>query len=355
MNSPGSHCRKENRSEPHAPRPKPDNGKEKFGMNRRPVLGLALAGGALLSAVLLPGPSQASPSAVNGRIAFSAQVHRVSQVFTIKPDGTGLYQLTSGDWPAGQFGLTWTPDGRSLLWTVTDAAGIDKMVTGVRGGGRVVSPPCTGTCLGDDDPDYSPDGKKIAFERAFGPIVRGNASLVAIFTMNADGGQLTQLTRPTNAEDHQPQWSPDGKKIAFVRSGSKGAIEMMNADGSNLRRLTPYRIDASDPRWSPDGKRILFNTYAEATPGKSANLFTMRANGTHRVALTHYKGGTLQAFACDWSPDGTRILLRRMRYSGTNTEIGDFYILNLHNKHVIRLTHAHISYDAQATWGRRPD
>ena len=106
-------------------------------------------------------------------------------------------------------------------------------------GAAVVSPPCTGACLSDDDPTYSPDGKKIAFERAFGPVVNQNPARVAIFTMNADGNHLTQLTqKSTSTADSQPQWSPDGTKIAFVRTNTtaepknKGAIEIMTADGT---------------------------------------------------------------------------------------------------------------------------
>jgi Tol biopolymer transport system component len=126
----------------------------------------------------------------------------------------------------------------------------------------------------------------------------------------------------------------------------------MNADGSNLRRLTPFRIDAAGPHWSPNGKRILFNTYSDPTSGKSANLFTMRADGTHRVALTHYAGGTLQAFTDGWSPDGSQVVFRRLAYSGTHTEVGGFYILSIGSKHIRRLTPVRIRYDALASWGK---
>ena len=207
--------------------------------------------------------------------------------------------------------------------------------------------------------------------RAVGPIVPPGpvGSINAIFTMNADGTQLTQTTQsPKGREDFQPVWSPNGKEIAFVRSNTsapsnESAIEVMNADGSNLRRLTPLKFDAGDPHWSPDGKRILFNTYAvplggqRPVPGRSANLYTMRPDGTHRVALTHYAGGTLQALADDWSPDGSRILFNRVAYSGTSTSVGGvgrFYIMNLRTKHTRRLTERRTHSYNRAAWGRRP-
>jgi TolB protein len=330
-------------------------------MNRRSTLCLALAASALV-AVLVPALSQATPTGRNGEIAFSVHVREVSQVFTVNPDGTRLRQITHSPLPAGEYGLSWSPDGRSVLYTVTGKH-FDYIVRSSADGSSasVISPPCTGTCLGDDHPTYSPDGKRFAFERAFGPIVKDNAAVAAIFTMNADGSHLTQLTQkstPTSSEDHQPAWSPNGKKIAFYRLNTtaspsgKGAIFTMNADGSNLRRLTPFRIDAAGPHWSPNGKRILFNTYSNPTSGKSANLFTMRADGTHRVALTHYAGGTLQAFPDGWSPDGSQVVFRRLAFSGTDTEVGGFYILSIGSKHIRRLTPVRIRYDALAAWGK---
>jgi Tol biopolymer transport system component len=324
------------------------------------VLAAAAASGATLT-----GRSRATRSGEKGEIAFSALVHGISQVFTIRPDGTRLRQVTHEPSDTGKYGLTWSPNGSSLLYTVNGNGkhGKDKIVKSAAdgSGARVISPACTGHCLGADFPGYSPDGTKITFERAFGPIVNNNASVVAIFTMNTDGSHLTQLTQkttPTSSEDHQPQWSPSGREIAFVRLNTRGkryyesAIEVMNADGSNVRRLTPWSMRATDPRWSPNGQRILFNTYSEPVPLKSANLFTIRPDGTHSVQLTHYTGGTPQAFADAWSPDSTQILFERLNTS-RNGEVGGYYILNLRNKQIHRLTPIRIhDHDPRAAWGK---
>jgi Tol biopolymer transport system component len=138
----------------------------------------------------------------------------------------------------------------------------------------------------------------------------------------------------------------------------------MTADGSNIRRLTPFSIDAGDPHWSPNGKLILFSTNTPPDPdilpppgpGKSANLFTMHPDGTHRVALTNYTGGTL-ALADDWSPDGTQILFSRVALSATNTSsrgLGHIYIMNLTTKHTRRLTDKPTTGYGRAAWGRTP-
>jgi TolB protein len=324
----------------------------------------------VLVAAVLPAHSHATASGRNGEIAFTRQVNTIYQVFTVRPDGTRLRQVTHG-LGGGQHGISWSPNGRGLLYTLGRIDGTDRIAKSRAdgSGAEVVSPACRGTCLSDDDPTYSPDGKKIAFERAFGPAANRNPTRVAIFTMNADGSHLTQLSPKSAArstQDSQPQWSPDGTKIAFVRTNTtakpknKGAIEIMNADGSNIRRLTPFRIDATDPRWSPNGKQLLFNTWAHATQFKSANLFVMNADGTQRVALTHYAGGTLQAIADAWSPNGTQVLFHREALSGSSTEVGGFYIASLkptltgYSTHIRRFTHVVLRYDARAAWGRSP-
>jgi Tol biopolymer transport system component len=338
-------------------------------------IGVAVAVALALVAVALaagrPSRRDASrsltPAAKNGEIALSLPAQGGSQVFAVNPDGTGLRQIThSKTMQPGSNGLSWSPDGRSLLYTVTLPHALDRIVRSRAdgSGARLISPPCTGTCLGDDNPVFSPDGKKIAFERAFGPKnVNAPPTGIAIVTMNADGSDPTQLTpqkTPTTGAFQQPQWSPDGTKIAFVAanaSGNQGAIEVMNADGTNIRRLTPFQIDTTNPRWSPDGTRILFSTYANPVQGESANLFTMRADGTDRVALTAYAGGTLQARADAWSPDGTQILFRRAAFSGTDTEVGGIYILDIHTKQIRQLIHLRLTSDALApgaAWGRKP-
>jgi Tol biopolymer transport system component len=330
------------------------------------ALALALAFAvAAASGATSTGRSRATSSAKNGEIAFSAHVHGIAQVFTVNPNGTGLRQITHGTANAGDNGLSWSPDGRSLLYTLS-GPDIDRIVKSGADGSAptVISASCTGTCLGDDDPVYSPDGSKIAFVRAYGPILaNGNASDVGIYTMNADGSDLTQLTQqstPTSAEDHSPQWSPNGTKIAFVRINTTAqpsngtAIMVMNADGSNVKRITPFRISASRPHWSPDGKQLLFRNHENGVQGQSGNLFTMHADGTHRVQLTHYSGGYLQGVPDAWSPDGTQILFRRLRFSGTDTQVGGFYILNLRSKQIRRLTPVRIRYDTEAAWGKKP-
>ncbi|KXK19858.1 MAG: WD40 domain-containing protein, partial [Chloroflexi bacterium OLB15] len=74
-----------------------------------------------------------------------------------------------------------------------------------------------------------------------------------IYVMNADGSNVRRLTN-TAGEDSQPAWSPDSTQIAFMsdRDGNR-EIYVMNADGSNVRRLTYDEAWDRTPAWSPDG------------------------------------------------------------------------------------------------------
>jgi len=77
-----------------------------------------------------------------------------------------------------------------------------------------------------------------------------------IYSMNADGGGVTNLTQNTGI-DRVPQWSPDGTKIAYVFQPTLGQVQdvvVMNADGSNALNLTKEeeQSSAAFPQWSPD-------------------------------------------------------------------------------------------------------
>jgi Tol biopolymer transport system component len=143
---------------------------------------------------------------------------------------------------------------------------------------------------------------------AFIRVTKGGSD---IYTIRTDGTGLRQLTN-TPENENMASWSPDGKKIAFVRwLGKKGGhyagvydfwhatIWVMNADGSHQQRLTPPQVrGAYGPGWSPDGKRILIDRYEG---NLTWNLAIMNADGSGLEQLTDDPAARIMA---GWSPDG---------------------------------------------------
>jgi TolB protein len=328
--------------------------------NRRPRLGVPIAVAAAAAVAGAAPAADATFPGERGPIAFQRIVNpkkeESSQIFSVARPGAKARRLTSG---GNVYSPDYSPDGRRIAFE-RRGGGPDTIFTmGADGSAPVRVTSCAADpCLGASAPAWSPDGNRLVFERALGPIVKDNAAALDLVTANADGTaeQLLLHLRTREAEGkelHGAQWSPDGRRIAVTvlnitarpRLGS--AIYVLNADGSKLRRLTPMRLNAGNPDWSPDGRRIVFNSSFE---GQAAvELYTVRADGKGLRRLRRERERSF-SFEPVWSPDGGRIAF----VHATSRTAPHIWTMKPNGKGLRQLTHGP-KPDVRPDWGTRSE
>jgi Tol biopolymer transport system component len=146
---------------------------------------------------------------------------------------------------------------------------------------------------------------RIAFSTGFIQPDPDSSAHSQVFTVNPDGTDVRQLTHvPKGSEAGDPDWSPSGRRIAYVSNTSGNfALLVMNADGSHKHQLAYTKgWDYFQPRWSPDGTRFVVTRCNQAF--NYCDLDLLRANGTGRRTLV---GGHVTNQYPDWSPSGRLI------------------------------------------------
>jgi Tol biopolymer transport system component len=251
----------------------------------------------------------------NGGIVFVGP--SPNRLWVINPDGTGLRKLTVTKGPRlNDENPDWSPNGSKIafqrcerlchVWTInSNGTGLKRL--GPAGDERAM-------------PAWAPDGKAIAVSRFWGGVENDQIKFAEIFVMNASGGGMRQVTRvttssPFSADVMHPVWAPDGTRLVFEihnsRTGEparRRALFVINADGSEQRQLTPWGLNGSEPDWSPDGTTILFRS----VPGREqhGNLYTIDADGSDLKQLTRYPSPKA-VFSGSFSPDGKWITFAR--------------------------------------------
>jgi Tol biopolymer transport system component len=210
-------------------------------------------------------------------------------IWQVNADGTGLHRVFKP--PAGtgvDDGPTFTPDGQHIVFTRCCPKGFGYSLWMINADGTGLTdvtkePVVNGDGAADTDPEVSPNGKRIVFNRCFPdqPCV--------IATVHIDGTHLRQLTDNSVFEGNQPEWSPDSRKIVFQAHYFAGGadIVIMNRDGTDATQLTfggpEGRSGNFDPCFSPDGSKIMFDHFL-STGGN--DLFRMNPDGSNVTQVT---------------------------------------------------------------------
>lgn len=212
-----------------------------------------------------------------------------------------LPQLTTG--PGS---LAWSPDGRSLVYSMQGSLWRQDLDSGVAR--QLTAGPGY-----DYQPDWSPDGTRIAF-------VRYHNDAMELQLLDLASGAVTALTSE-GAVNTEPRWSPDGSRLAFVSTRDTGRFHVFVGDvvedtlnagplvAERVSAVPRYYYSAYDhelsPAWSPDGKEVVYVANPEIPYGSGA-IWRKAIEGDSAPQLVRMEETSWRTRP-DWSPDGKRI------------------------------------------------
>src|SRR4051812_20279302 len=214
-----------------------------------------------------------------------------------------LPQITTG--PSAP---TWTPDGKTVIYSMGGTLWRQAIDDDV-------AEQLTDAAGTDYQPDCSPDGRSVAF-------VRYDGRAVEIMRLDLATGESHALTA-NKAVNLEPRWSPDGRRLAFVSTEGTGHFVLhvadMNSGAIAARRIvvpdqksetpryyySPYD-HAINPTWSRDGKELVFVSNHEIGHG-TGDIMRKTVDGSDRPRVVQHEETSWKARP-DVSPDGTRIV-----------------------------------------------
>jgi Tol biopolymer transport system component len=273
----------------------------------------------LVAVVGIAAPAVATPPNHhdrNGLIVFTAATATGDpQLFTVRPDGSDLTQITHG--AAQPNNSDWSPDGRHIVFGLGDDTSATIAVVRADGSRLRVLPQPDGVF--DDQPSYSPDGRRIYFER-----YTEATNDDAIWSMKTDGTDQRRIVGPfPNGFVTDPNVSPDGRTMSFqgwdgTLVGPAPALEpamglfTFDLRSGTVAQIRPFTADETiKAAWAPSGRRIAVTENANHFQADtSANIVTVRPDGSGLRQVTSFDDPEMNAYLGSYSPDGEWLVFR---------------------------------------------
>jgi len=302
----------------------------------------------------------------NGRIAFRRYFnddHSWGAIFTIDANGKGERQVTRPVRSTHDDQPDWAPNGKLIVFErcPSDASCAIFTVRPDGSGLKQVSPHCAPktippNCEDDDIVSFAPDGKHLIFTRASGRIrkVPGGDQIQHsdIVETDLDGHhpQVLLSSRPFAADYNGAAFAPDGKRLVYERSDSplgsppsEIALFVVTLANKQERRITPWKLNAGDnPDWSPDGNWIVFHSNEN---GANGQFYIIHPDGTGLRQLTHFSTDQAVRSAC-FSPDGRWIVFAKKGTAGR----ADMYLMRPDGSEMHPLERTKL-WDSATDWG----
>lgn len=221
------------------------------------------------------GASAPAWSPDGSRLAFA----RDAELWVSEAEATNGRHVSMAD--ARIVEVVWSPDATRIMystmtWTDYFCAETMAWIANAEGGGSDRLSSGIGTA-------WSPDGTKVVVTRPENPI--DACPPTDIHLVAVDGSEDPVVLAGEPATEEGAVWSPDGTRVAFTSTRENNHdIYLMDADGSNIVRLTDHPGRDSDPAWSPDGERIAFMTNRDG----NAEIYVVGTDGSNPINLTNH-------------------------------------------------------------------
>ena len=253
------------------------------------------------------------------RIAFSSNRGADPNVLDVcvMDVNTGEITVLNTGFNAAHF-PKWSPDGSRIMFVVEQ---IWNLYTIKPDGSELTQL----TDFRSNNADWSPDGSQIVFQSDH---QNEPVDTPDLYIMDLASGALTEILDQPEIIDYSPRWSPDGETIMFLSQlTGKYEIYTMNTDGSDMQQVSDTVDTVFDATWSPDGSRIAV-VYGK---GNLTDIYVMDPDGISNVVrLTANKSSNNNP---SFTPDGQQLLFS----SNMNGNL-DLYIINVDGSNLIQLT-----------------